>query len=448
MADLFVAGGGSNTAPYETWAKAATTLATALAAATGDGDRVIIDNADVPAGDKEVAANTTWSAAANIQIIAATNDGGSAFTPAAMGTATWLGNSTTARIIIFDGGFSVLMYGVTIRTASTSAANMTINNSDAGQYELDTCYLWQGSTQAGSRIFLGASSSTTNQGTRCRDVTFRFGSTSQGLTCRSAVRVIGGSVSTAGSAPDELFKSAIVRGPCYMTGVDLSHVTGTLLGNIPSGALSLTLENCKLASGVVRIAAQTNATSANEVIVINCDSGDNHYLGEHHNALGSTVVSASIYANDGPSYDGTNRYSLLVTSTAAARYWAPYVSPWFGAYHSGTSAITPRIEVLRDGSATAWNDDQLWGEWSYQGTTGFTLATLVNDRRALTASAAAQVTGTLDASGWTGENATAWFGKLTPLASITPAEIGALQARIACGPSVTVYVDPQLRDAA
>jgi hypothetical protein len=48
MADYFVASGGTNTAPYDTWEKAATSLQTALTAATTNGDRVIIQYNGVP----------------------------------------------------------------------------------------------------------------------------------------------------------------------------------------------------------------------------------------------------------------------------------------------------------------------------------------------------------------------------------------------------------------
>ena len=53
MALLFVASGVSNTSPYETWAKAATSLQTALTAATA-GDVVVIQRNAVPSGDKEL----------------------------------------------------------------------------------------------------------------------------------------------------------------------------------------------------------------------------------------------------------------------------------------------------------------------------------------------------------------------------------------------------------
>jgi hypothetical protein len=46
---------------------------------------------------------------------------------------------------------------------------------------------------------------------------------------------------------------------------------------------------------------------------------------------------------------------------------------------------------------------------------------------------------------WTG-GTTPWSGKLATNATITPQEIGNLSARVCVGePSITVYVDPQIR---
>jgi hypothetical protein len=50
------------------------------------------------------------------------------------------------------------------------------------------------------------------------------------------------------------------------------------------------------------------------------------------------------------------------------------------------------------------------------------------------------------AGSWTGENATAWFGKCDSGAAITPAEVGEIIGRLVVGePSITVYLDPQIR---
>ena len=83
----------------------------------------------------------------------------------------------------------------------------------------------------------------------------------------------------------------------------------------------------------------------------------------------------------------------------------------------------------------------VWGEFSYQGTSGCRSSTIVNDRVTLLGTPAAQATG-MGTGSWTGESGTAWSGKLAPASSITPAEIGELRARVCVGlASATVYVD-------
>jgi hypothetical protein len=166
----------------------------------------------------------------------------------------------------------------------------------------------------------------------------------------------------------------------------------------------------------------------------------------HADAFGETTVSNTIYANDGAAYDGTNKCSWKIVTTANCSYYYPYVSPWIDCYHSGTGAITPYLEILRSGSTIKYQDDEVWGEFSYQGTSGSTKATIVSDRMTLLGTAADQTASSLDASGWTGEDATNNAFMKLESGSITPAEIGHLRARVCVGePSITVYVDPTIR---
>jgi hypothetical protein len=58
----------------------------------------------------------------------------------------------------------------------------------------------------------------------------------------------------------------------------------------------------------------------------------------------------------------------------------PFVTPWVDWYNTGTSAITPFFEILRDGSTTAFTDQEVWAEFSEKDVSGFTLATLSRDR--------------------------------------------------------------------
>lgn len=450
MANYFVASGGSNTSPYDTWAKAATSLATALAAATANGDQVIIQYNAVPSGDAELAADTTYTFAGNISFIASTNSGTSTITPTAMGTGNWIGNSTTNRSVTFAGGKRVFFYGITLRTSGSTQDSITLSSAAGTDYLFDTCYLWQGNTSTSASISLAnyGGSPDVEGFIELRNCTLRFGATAQGLRLNTHGFIARNcSISSSGSTPST-FLQIYGSGTALFEGCDLSLITGTLMGNNTGGWRSTYFVNCKLGAGVVIQAAQTtyNNRSQAETYVFNCSSGDQHYHMHHYNGLGQTIMDTGIYANDGAQYDGSNRLSWKITTTANTHKQRPYESPWIDRYHAGTSGITPYLEILRDGSSTAFNNDEVWAEFSYQGTSGYPQSVFVNDACALAGSAAAQDNSTKGASDWTGENATAWFGKIDSGASITPAEIGHLRSRVCVGiASATVYVDPQIR---
>lgn len=445
MATYFVASGGSNTSPYDTWAKASTSLATALAAASTNGDIVVIQYDGVPSTDAEIAADTTYTTTADILLTSGSNDGGSAWTPTAMGTANWIGNSTTNRGVIINGSFRVMIFGLTLRVSgSTTFDSITIGSIES-HYEVEECYLWIGNTNISCRIQLG--SAATNSYVKLKNCTLRFGNTSQFLVQRGRLLIEGGSISSAGSSPTTLFQDGTdAAGIVEVVGCDLSVITGTLVGNYSTTPHTFTFRQCKLGSGVTVLASQTpSSLGTADVWTFDCSSGDQHYQIGYYNAFGSMLVDTGIYANDNPTYDGTNKCSWKIVTTSACALTRPFVSPWITKYHSGTSAITPYFEILRDGSTTAFQDDQVWGEWAYKGTTGSTIASMVNDRRNLSASATDQAAG-VGLSGWTGEAASAWSGKLAPASTITPAEIGDLSARVCVGAaSTTVYVDPQIK---
>lgn len=208
------------------------------------------------------------------------------------------------------------------------------------------------------------------------------------------------------------------------------------------------LRNCKLNASYVPISSITWDDTEASITLYNCMGGDTHYGFEHYNFSGQTIVDVGIYANDGAEYDTTgNKYSWKITTTANCSFYAPYVSPLVILYNEGASAITPYLECMRDNSSGAvFQDDEVWSEFSYQGTTGFPLGVFVNDRLATLGSPSDQTSSSKTASDWTGETGTPGLFKIGPASSITPAEIGPLSARVCVGePSITVYVDPQIR---
>lgn len=449
MATYFVAAGGSNTAPYDTWAKAATSLQTALTAASTSGDRIIIQYNGVPSTDAELAADVTYTAAADVTIISASNDGVSAFTPTAMGAANWLGHSTSNRGITIAGGFVISLVGVTLRVVGGSPDTLTLGATDNQVFVFKNGRIDLLNTSISAFFRVGASgNSGFNASCVFENCTFRFGNAAQGIEIGGSADFIDITLDAAGAAPDVLFKGVGTEngGLVRLHGCNLSTTTGTLVGNMTGGSRSFRFYACKLGAGVVPLGTQTVTNQSTvEVELLDCSSGDEHYHHAYYNALGSMVVDTGIYANDGAKYDGTNGCSWKIITSSLASRANPFVTPWMSKHHAGTSAITPRIEILRNGSATAYTDDEVWGQWSVKTTAGASLASLYSDRVAVGGTGTAQPAG-VGLAGWTGEGGTAWSGKLEPLSAITPAEIGDIAARICVGePSVTVYADPTIR---
>jgi hypothetical protein len=371
--------------------------------------------------------------------VSASNDGGSAFTPTAMGTANWIGNSTTSYTVTFTGAFRYALHGLTIRVSASTAKNIQIALADNSQCVLDNCYLWLDNTATGARLTLGNAN---NSAIALVDTTVRFGNASQFILLQTALTINGGSVSSAGTAPSTLFGGFNVVASAVVNGFDVSHVgSGTLVGNNTNSSSELRFARCKLGSGMTILATQTaGATNGAYVYLFDCDSGDTHGIFGYYDGLGSCVSDTGIYYTSGAAAQ-----SWKIVTTANASFAVPFVSPWVSVYHTGTSAITPFMEILRDGSTTAYTDAQVWGEFSAKTTSGTTNATFYQDAAVVGATPANQAAGA-GLGSWTGESGTAWSGKVESGSAFTPAEVGHIRGRVLVGAaSSTVYIDPQIR---
>lgn len=448
MAVYFVSGSGSNTAPYDTWAKAATLIQTALTAANADGDIVAIDVADVPSADKEAAGNTTYGCVADVFVVASTNSGTSTVTPSVMGTSMWIGSSTASRSPGFSaGGFSVRTYGLTFRTGATSNCTIAIAAGDSSQIIHDDLYVWLGTTNASAGVIAASQ----DQQIFCELInpTFRFGSTGQRIRVAAKLKIVGGSVSSAGSAPNTGMFTIANTDPggaeIEWVGGDLSHLgSGAVVAESGVIASTVRLAQCKLGSSYTLLTGAGTNLSGTDVFASDCASGDVHGLMHHENALGSTVSDQGIYYTSGAAGQ-----SWKITTTANTTYAGPYVSPWIDWFAPTGSAITPRLEILRDGSSTAYTDAQVWMQSMTKDQSGSVLSTFRTGRQSIADYAAGTAGANLSAGAglgsWTGESGTAWSGKIDA-GSVTPAEVGYMRARVCVGvASSTVYVDPQIR---
>lgn len=453
MATYFVDPSGSNTAPYDTWLKAAQTLQTALTAASSGVDVVVVKyNVNHVFG-----ADTALTTANHVNIIAASaDDTSTAWTPQIMGTTNYIGNDTTNYHLRIDCGSDdkVYIYGCTFRTAGSTADNIRLNGANAGGTLIcEQCYFWHGNTATTSYIEVGGGNSQYFYG-----CTFRLSHASQYLYISTVSEFHDCTISSSGTAPTVLClggnSGTGIAGLVLFSGCDLSHVSGTLVGNTTSATV-FTFERCKLHASVTILAAQTgNPTLASgSAYALDCNSGDTHLFFGYYNALGSVINDTGIYftSTDAEYVNSSNAeapVSWKIVTTANATSWSPFAPPWIDLYHTGTSEITPYFEILRDGSTTAYQNDEIWAEFTAKITSGSTKASAIyRDRKDIdTGTAAADQTAGAGTGSWTGEAGSAWSGKIDSGSAITPAEKGYIRGRICVGePSITVYVDPQIR---
>jgi hypothetical protein len=441
MANLYVASTGSNTSPYDTWAKAATAPLTATAAAAA-GD-TIYQHAET----FTISADTTYTLANGVRWIC-TNDKVNE-PPQTLSTSGVIDGTGTAGvdIVIAGGGAGFSIDGITFRTGNgTSSSYILVADSDNCFPTLANCVLELAGTASSSRIYMGNFSNTRNHVVRLINTSVKVNSSSHSV--QSACRILweNSDILASGSTVPTSFISAILRGGgagMLFTGCDFSRLTsGTVFApSAPDSPVLIELSRCKLGTATLN---NTLTLTGLELLLQDCSSSDIHYQFAHYSYLGSTTISTSIYANDGAEYDvAGNKHSWVVAGNANTTRASPYVSPWITRYNEATSAITPELEIVRDGSSSAFTDIEVWSEWCLKTAGGSPLATLYSDYGGHLSSGTAQGNG-IGLSEWTGESGTAWSGRLE-CPSVTPAEIGHISARVVVAGNHTVYVDPQIR---
>jgi hypothetical protein len=432
---VYSGAGGANTGG--SWANAYVAFGSAVTAASADGDIILVHYTH----QEENGADTTYTFGNNVRIVSVDKDSSDA--PTVMGTGGWIGNSTTNRFVRMAGSDRRLhFHGITLRTAGSTADEIGFGATSSGTNQTyENCYFWAGNTAATfCSIDIGLGGYGFFRFVGC---TFRFGATTQFVGIGAHCEFLGCSVSSSGSTPTTLIgtRSTSFKASARFSACDLSLITGTLVGNI-EGRHPIIFERCKFGSAVTVMASQTTNPTEDSasVTVLDCDSGDVHYRFEHHDALGSTISETGIYLTAGAAAQ-----SWKIVTTANVKPGTPYRSPWITMHNMGSSSITPYLEILRDGSTTAYTDAEVWAEAIAKTTSGFPLGTFYTDGAAILASGTSQANGA-GLGSWTGESGTAWSGKIDSGASLTPAEVGGLTMRVSVqAASSTVYVDPQIR---
>lgn len=330
----------------------------------------------------------------------------------------------------------------------SSNANLNIGVANNVTTELENCICKLNNTGNGSRMSFGPSTS----GSLAARVILRknqllFSQGNQGIVFRGVIEDWGSQYAPTGTIPSPMVIASSITARVRFSGIDFSNLTGTLFSKSTGADFIYYLDRCRMNAGVT-LQAALDAPNEGEIYLIDSNSGDNHYIFAHYTWEGKTEATTtySTKFSDKATYDDVNGYAWVVTGVNASLanpYYSPRISKVLKAASVGV-AITPYLEAARDGSATKFNNDDVYPIFLVKDNSGFTNASMKSGRRPLLGASSAISTGS-GTSQWNGLSGTAASMKLDGAGSITPQEIGELSCFLAVASNISIIVEPLIR---
>jgi len=420
---------GSTTAPFETWAKAATTLAGITGAAAGDTYYLNKLHAESVATVSVVLPGTV---ANPVKLLSGTKDTTSGLTDLTAGAQiTYTGTTFSLT------GTCAYVEGLKVIGSSGSSHDQNYFTSSDNCAELVNCHSELSGSGASSSLGFGSASAGGGGRVVLRDHTFKLGATGQRIKLTSEVRIHGASFASGTTTPTAIFSvSSSTRGNnLTIEGLDCTNLGNAfdLFGNAQAGA-RIIIRDTVVPSG------WTGAPVTSAAIRVGSDT-------EMYNTTkGATLLrvwtrsythdlqdSGSVYLDGGASDSAP--YSLYMTTTANVSYpagAARSIELQAAPITSTGSPITWTVEILRQSSAASITDAQVWLEVELpDGQVISTRAGALTTPANLTSSSAA----------WTGGSSPT---KQKVSVTGTPATQGRPILRLYCAiPSTTLYFNPQ-----
>lgn len=430
MAAFFYDSTGSNTAPYDTWAKAATSLAT-VAAAMAAGDTLWVgDDSNENLASAITATFPGTAASPNFiycvdHTIASPGTGNLKTGTAGAGSV----RTTGANGITLNGTF--YCYGVLFAAGTgAAAATLTVANSNTNMQVFENCALQQGGS-AGGTVRSGATGAQIV--VSLINTTVQFANASGGLSMTGKFFWRNTASAVTGTPPTTLFLNNVLT--ASLCGVDLSGMSGKTLFAAFTAPAAFVLQDCKLPASVTINAAQAAGYQFLEVFLIRCDSTSN-YRQEKHTSFGDLTTETTIVRTGGAT-DGTTALAHKIITNANSKWIVPFESIPITFWNDSLAAMTVTVFGIWGGGAVPNNDD-IWIDVEYLGSASSPQATFLSGTKANNlATGAAQTT---DSSTWGGS--TTAFAMVS--ASFTPAQKGPITVYVrAAKLSTTFYVDPR-----
>lgn len=372
MANIHIAASGSNTSPYDTWAKAANNTATAWAdaiTASAAGDDFYIDAAFTETNSTNQTLTFKGTAASPNRVFSCTTITNDAPVTADLGAgATY---TITGTITFIITGF-VYFYGVTFNIGSgAGATTWTLQNNLTSEIMFDTCQLNLPSTGVQNLNCNGFGNSVAARVTLI-NTPVKFGGTTASGFVISDTHFIWKNTANAiptGSqaAIANLFLTTLRPAVIICDGIDFAGGVGIASGkNIIVAAASpliAQITNCKTLSGAV-IAATPTVPGAT-IDWINVDSSATNYKHGRIAYQGTSTTDITIYNNASDGASTPNRYSEKIVTSSNAKPQSPFevmlIPIWVAA---GTYANS---KVFLTSATASLTKADVWAEVQYLG---------------------------------------------------------------------------------
>jgi hypothetical protein len=440
VADLYVrSSDGSNADNGSTWALAKATLAGA-AAIDAAGDTIWFSQAHSESTASALTPALAGTIASPTRLLCGSD---SAEPPTALSTAAVI--ATTGGNSITLSGTCYYVYGIQFAAGSgANFAGINVASTSSHNVLFEKCqFIINATSNIAETVDAGASGIT-----RWKDCDVKFGNSGHKVSSSTA-RLIweGGSLLSGGTSPTTLFTPASAG--AELSGLDLSNASAGMNIFTPgtTGRAKVVIRNSKLPASWSGVLVSGTLSQGTRCEMYNCDSGDTNYRIWIEDYNGSLKQETTIVLTGGAS-DGTTTLSWKIASSANAKFpHQAFTSPEIMIWNDTTgSSKTVTCEIVHDsqgaGSGSKFQDDEIWLEVMYLGTSGYPLGTWITDSKAdVLATAANQADSSVT---WT------TTGLTTPVkqalsVTFTPQEKGYFVARVVMAKaSKTVYVDPKI----
>jgi hypothetical protein len=435
---------GSNTSPYDTWAKAATSLIDAAAlAAAGEDIYVASSHAETAASAKAIVF-TNSTTAAPIRVVCTDKLATPPLLANMVATPTGSVTTTGNNAITVTG--CAYIYGL-IFSCGTTAASPSLTTGGAIRTDIvyDNCALKLAATSSPLIVF---GTATTSVGCRVtlNNTTVRFASITAAIQCISlldlTIKNVASFVDTGGTIPTNLFSTGSTGGGrVLLEGVDLSGMSTKMLTIAQANGLQIHLKDCKEPASYSATNGVNTPTSPSSVIFKSrTGSSGVAYNIEKYDVRGTQLTETTCVRTGGAQVNGTG-VAMKITGTSSAKFTAPFESTPLSINNTTTGASVIVTVYGYWAGASIPTNEELWLEISYLGSAATPVATFdVSTRKAQVLSTAATVAVT-DSSTW-GVGGTTKFKWAVTLSSPAPNLAGHLSVVVKSASTNATWIDP------